>query len=349
MKAFLVSKPHDYGLADVELPRPGKDEVLVRVGACGICGSDIDIIEGTRPMEVTAYPVILGHEFSGEVVETGSEAKHLMPGDRVAVDTRVSCRRCPNCAKGWTNQCLAPFQQLGCTMPGGMAEYVAVPQNLLYKLPAEMDVADAALAEPAACAAYAVSKAQIRPGDFVVVTGVGSIGALALQFARLYSPAQLISIEVDPLKLTLASKLGATHVINARREKVTEAVKEITGGTGAHAIIECTGSLEPIQQAFYYVAPQGKIVAVGIPPQLKFEIDFLALLLKDADFRASAGYTTPIFQWSLQALCRGAIDTKTIISHRLPLSAALDAFAILKERKEPAVKVLTSARWESAS
>ena len=294
MKAFLVTEPHKFRLADVAMPSGSRDHVIVRVGACGICGSDLDIMEGSRPMEVTAYPVILGHEFSGEVVEVGDGVEGLKIGDKVAIDTVVRCDSCRNCRMGWTCHCLREFHQLGCTVPGGMAEYVAVPQRLVYKLPTEMDFADAALAELASCAAHGVTKAEIKPGDSVVVVGAGTIGALALQFARLYSPSRLIVVEIDDHKLTLAKRFGATHFVNTKTQDVTKEVMEITHGLGADAIIECTGSVEPIQKSFSYIGTKGRTVVIGVPPQRKFEIDFVTMLLRDSVFRPSNGYTTPI-------------------------------------------------------
>jgi len=210
MKAFVAHAPRSYELTEVPLPSIEKDELLLKVAACGICGSDIDLLEGSRPMEVTAYPVILGHEFSGRVMEKGPDVRGFQNGQKVAIDTVVRCDHCRNCRLGWTCHCLTEFQQLGCTKPGGMAEFVAVPQRLIYALPDGVDLAEAALAEPASCAAHGVSKAEVKPGDSVVIVGAGTIGALALQITRLFSPGALISVELDPHKLELCKKLGAT-------------------------------------------------------------------------------------------------------------------------------------------
>ncbi len=342
MKGFLVTGPHCCGLADMPVPSIGNEEVLLRVGGCGICGSDVDIIEGTRPREVTAYPVVLGHEFSGLVVEVGAAARTVKPGDKVAVDTLVGCKTCRNCQRGWTSHCLTAFDQLGCTKPGGMAEYAAVPERLVYKMPDHMDPVEIALAEPASCAAHGVSKAQIRPGDSVVIVGAGPIGALALQTSRLFSPATLILIEIDARKLELGRQLGATHVIDATKQDVTQAVMDITRGLGANAIIECTGRLQPIQQASSYVGTKGRIVVIGVPPETKFEINFLRLLSQDAVFRPSNGYTTDIWLWVLDLLANGFYDANTILTHRLHLHEVERAFDILRERSECAIKVIIS-------
>lgn len=343
MKAFLVNAPHQYALTDVPLPTAASDEALVRVGACGICGSDVDILDGSRPMEVTKYPVIIGHEFSGEIVEVGSEVTNLKPGDRVAVDTVVRCQTCRNCALGWTCHCQKEFHQLGCTKAGGMAEYVAVPQRLLYKLPEDMDLTVAALAEPASCAAHAVSKAEIRPGDAVVVIGAGPIGALSLQIARLFSPGCLIAVEIDEYKLQLARQLGATHTVNARSDDVPATVMDITKGLGADAVIECSGNVRAIQQSFSYLGTKARTVVIGVPPEPTFEIDFLTMLLRDSVFRSSNGYTTPIWLWALKLLGSGVIDAGTIITSVLPLQEVERGFSMLRAREPGVVKVMTHA------
>lgn len=345
MKALLVEKPHQYGLVDIPIPAVGADELLLRVAACGICGSDLDLLEGTRPMQVTAYPVILGHEFSGQVEEVGSAVKGYKRGDRVAVDTIVRCESCRNCRLGWGSHCLNGFHQLGCTKAGGMAEYVAVPQRLAFKLPDDVDLAEAALAEPASCAAHGVSKAEIRPGDSVVIIGAGPIGALALQVARLFSPANLILVEIDDFKLEVGKKLGATHTVNARTEDVTSRVMEITEGLGADAVIECTGTVEPIQRSFSYIATKGRTVVIGVPPVAKFEIDFLTMLLRDSLFRPSNGYTTQIWMWVLHLIRQHVFDAKTIITHRFPLASIAKGFHVLETRSENAIKVLASVGW----
>jgi len=342
MKAFLVEKPHHYQLQDVPIPAVGADELLLRVGACGICGSDLDLLEGTRPMEVTAYPVILGHEFSGQVEEVGSGVRGFKKGDRVAVDTIMRCESCQNCRLGWGSHCLNGFDQLGCTKAGGMAEYVAVPQRLAFKLPEDVSLVEAALAEPASCAAHGVSKAEIRPGESVVIVGAGPIGALALQVARLFSPAKLILVEIDDFKLEVGKRLGATHTINARKDDVASRVMEITEGLGANAVIECTGAVEPIQRSFSYIATKGRIVVIGVPPVAKFEIDFLTMLLRDSVFRASNGYTTQIWMWVLNLIRQHVFDVETLVTHRFPLGSIEEGFRLLETRSENAIKVMAS-------
>jgi threonine dehydrogenase-like Zn-dependent dehydrogenase len=143
---------------------------------------------------------------------------------------------------------------------------------------------------------------------------------LALQIARLFSPAVLVLVELDDRKLEVGKKLGATHTINATNGDVAARIMDLTEGLGADAIIECTGSVEPIQQGFSFVGTKGRLVVIGVPTKLQFEIDFLKLLMRDAVFRSSNGYTTEVWLWVLHLLSHGFFDSKTIITHRLPLS-----------------------------
>jgi len=339
MKAFRIDKPHEGRLIELETPSVGRDEALVRVSACGICGSDVDVLNGLRHESVVRYPVVPGHEFCGEIASVGSVVRGFSPGDRVAVDAIVGCGRCRHCLEGWVCHCLGGYQQLGFTRPGAMAEYVAVPERSLYKVPAGMQPSHAALTEPAACAAHAVRKAQVSPGDAVVIIGGGAIGSLALQVARLFSPQHLILVEINPEKHELGRRLGATHCLGGG-EGVASAVMDLTGGRGADAVIECAGSLEALAAYFDYLGTRSRIVMVGLPPAMTVRIDFAALLGRDAAFMASNGYTRAAWMWALDLLGAGAIDAETIVTHRFPLERIEEGFDVLARRGEPAVKVM---------
>ena len=340
LKALRIEKPFDYALIETPAPEPGEGEALIRVRNCGICGSDVDIIEGVRPKEVTSYPLIMGHEFSGVIEVAPRGSTEFRAGDKVAVNTVVGCGRCESCLRGWVCHCLNGGKQLGTTLPGGMAEFVTARQDLLFKLPAQMDLAVAALAEPASCAAHGVSKARIEPGDSVAILGCGPIGALALQIARLHGPKQLILIEIDADKLARAPGLGATHTIDARTQDVTGEVMRLTGGRGVQAIIDCTGHMPSIKQTADYIATKGRIVVIGVPPQYDLEIGFMKLLFQDASFQPSNGYTLQIWLDTLRLLREGMIDAEQIITHRLPLERAVEGLQIVQQRSQPAVKVM---------
>lgn len=339
MKAFYVEAPHKFALIDVPHPRISKDEVLVRVGVNGICGSDLDVLEGIRPDFCTRYPCVLGHEFAGVIAACGGAATRFRPGDKVVVDPIVHCMACGNCRKGWTCHCEEGYDQLGFTRPGGMQEYTAVPQNLAYKLREGIDLAAASLIEPFSCAANGVRKAAIQPGDSAVIIGLGAIGAGALQIARLFSPTQMMVIEVDERKRSTAHKLGATEFLNPRDVDVPSRVRELTNGKGANAVIDCSGDLTAVRQGFSYLATKGRLVMIGIPDSSEFEIPFFTMLQNDASFFASAGHTTPIWSWVLKLLENGHFDTDSVITHRIPLREIDRAFSVLRNRSELAIKV----------
>jgi len=339
MKAFHVEAPHQFGLIDVPLPEISPEEVLVKVGANGICGSDLDVLQGTRPDFCTRYPCVLGHEFAGVIAECGRNAMRFRPGDKVVIDPIVHCMSCANCRRGWTCQCAQGYDQLGFTRPGGMQEYTAVPQNLVYKLPEEIDLCAAALVEPFSCAANGVRKAALRPGDSAVVIGLGAIGAGALQIARLFSPSNLIVVEVDERKRSVANKLGATAFIDPHHEDVPLRIRELTKSRGANAVIDCSGNLIAVRQSFSYLATKGRVVMIGIPDCAEFAIPFFQMLQNDVSFFASAGYSTPLWNWVLELLRDGHFDTDSVITHRIPLPEIDQAFSLLRDRSEFAIKV----------
>jgi 2-desacetyl-2-hydroxyethyl bacteriochlorophyllide A dehydrogenase len=343
MKAFTITEPQKYGLADVDIPEVKKDEVLLRVGASGICHSDLDLLKGTEVSDATTYPAIPGHEFAGEIVQVGSAVQRYRKNDKVVVEPMVCCRTCPSCRRGWIMHCHAGYDQLGITKPGGMAEYVAVPEGCLYKLPPQIDLVIAALIEPASCAAHGVLKAEITPGDSVVIIGAGSIGLLALEIARLFSPGKLIAIDIAEEKLDIARKLGATDVINTCSESAPEQIMKITNGLGADAVIDSSGSVKAIQESFSYIGIKAKTVVIGIPPQRRFEIDFLSMINNDSVFRAVNGYTTDVWVWVMELFCKGYISSNTIITNKVPLAEVDTGYKMLQERQRGVVKVMIIA------
>jgi threonine dehydrogenase-like Zn-dependent dehydrogenase len=224
-----------------------------------------------------------------------------------------------------------------------MAEFLVANETQLYKVGAEADLTAIALAEPTSCAAHGVLKAEIKPGDHVVICGAGPIGVLAMQVARLFSPQTLILVEVDPLKLAAATQWGATHAVDAKAGDVAERIREITQGRGADAVIECSGNLAALQASFQYAGTKGRIAAIGVPSQMRIETDFLAMLINDLTFRASNGYTTAVWTWVLKLLAGGKIDHQRIITHKLPLEQVDRGLKLLQDRTEMVVKVMLHA------
>ncbi len=340
MLAFEIRQPGDYGLIELGIPEPVPGEVLVRVAACGICGSDVDLIEGRRPSSVTRYPVIPGHEFCGEIVDVGESVSSSRIGERVVVDAMVAPPTCDNCRKGWVCHCRDGYNQLGFTRPGGMAEFVAVPAGQAWTMDPQLSWEAAALVEPASCAAHGMAKADLQPGCNVVIVGAGPIGALAIRLARLHDPERIIMVEKDSGKLSGHAELGATHSVDANHDPVAESVLEITNGYGADAIIECSGSLAAIHECFRYAGTKARIVLIGIPGTRSLEVDYLAMLSNDLTMAVSNGYTTDVWRQTMALLAGGKLDTSRIVTHRQPLSAVPKAFEALRNRSESITKML---------
>src|SRR5215831_2780457 len=262
MEQAVFKKP---GVLDVETqsaPTPGPHEVLIRVAACGVCGSDRAIFTGNHP---AAAPNVLGHEFSGTVSECGSLVTDLEPGVRVTVDPNVVCGQCSYCRRGFVNHCQR-LKALGVTLPGGYAEYCVVPESNAYKIRDSTSFAAAAMVEPLACCVRGIERADVQLGDVFVVLGAGPIGLLLVQLARLRGAAHVISIDPISSRRELAHALGADSVADADSAVVREVVRSATEGLGADVVIESSGQTVSAQLAVELVRTGGAVIWFGVCP-----------------------------------------------------------------------------------
>jgi len=251
-----------------EKPTPdiGPTDVLLRVRSVGVCGSDLHQWHATHSWRVN-YPVILGHEFGGEIVAVGKEVQDFQEGDRVVSETAAYiCGQCIYCRSGIYNLC--PHRLgFGYGVDGAMAEYVRVPARCLHHVPENVPFEDAALTEPGCVAAQAVLElSRVQPGDFVVVMGPGPIGLMALQMARLFHPGALwmIGTSRDQTRLQIAHSLGATATFVAENtEEILENARQIGDGFGAHLLIDCTGASQSLKLCIDLVRPLGQITKIG--------------------------------------------------------------------------------------
>ena len=234
-------------------------EVLVEVNSCGVCGTDHHILAGKSRAKA---PVILGHEYSGTVVDYASDVKGTSPGDKVVVDPNIYCGKCKYCRKGMVNFC-ENLQALGVTLNGGFAEYSVVPASQIYKLPKDFDLALAAFAEPLSCCLRGIQQADIKIGNSVVIIGGGTIGLLMLQLAKLNGASKTILLEPVELKRDLALKLGADLTIDPNQEDAIEQLIDFTDG-GADIAIECVGKSITVEMSIDLVDKGGKVVIFGL-------------------------------------------------------------------------------------
>lgn len=342
MRAFRVDRPGQSGVVDVAVPARAGDDVLVRVEAVGICGSDLELLQGTRDAAYCRFPVVPGHEFAGEVVGASPSQPQLPPGTRVVVEGHHYCRYCTACRAGRTHLC-AHYDEYGFTRDGGYREVVAARADLCHPL-ARVDAARAALSEPTACALHAVERSDITPASRVVVIGAGPIGLLAAACAAARAPARLLVADVRDTTLEVARALGATDTVCAPASALAGAIADVLGGA-PDVVIEAAG--HPLAQvaAADVLARGGRLTILGLAGSERMApFNFDPLVFRDARLEAVFAYPSAVFRRAVRLIDDGVIDPSPLITHRFPLSRAADALALLEGRTEPAIKVLLDPR-----
>lgn len=339
MKAVVCHGPSDYRLDEIPRPTPGPGEVLIKVGACGICGSDIKCYTGASLFWGEAGtggycepPVVTGHEFAGIVTDLGAGAgvKYgIVEGDSVVAEQILPCGKCRFCREGHYWMCepnwIFGFKSGG-RAEGGMAEYALLPANsLIHKVDPRLDKYEAAYLEPLSCAIHAVEQAHIKPGDVVVVSGIGSIGLCMLQAARMYNPGLVIAVGTRAPRLDLALTLGADHGVNVRESDPVEFVRDLTGGYGADVCIEASGGVEGPQQALEMVRKMGTLVAFS---SIKDKVSVNWNLLGDQkELTVRGSHLGPhCYPKAIEAVAEGHIDVASLVTGRYSLDKFADAF-----------------------
>lgn len=353
MKAVIKK---DYGPMELEytdIPKPEVEEndVLIRVKAAAICGSDLSLMYGTVTGKEVPYPIVIGHEFAGEVCEVGGKVKRWKPGDRVVSDnTGYVCGVCHACSKGEYLFC-ADRKGMGNDMDGGFADYVKIPgdvlqafPNCLYRIPDNISYEEASMMDPL-CNGYkaVIQEGELLPGQNVVVFGSGAMGLFAMNAAKLGNAGKIIVVgmaEDKEVRFPLAKKLGATDFVVADEEKdVPAKVKEIAGPEGVAIVIDAAGAPVVLQQAIEMTRNGGKIVKIGYSAKpLGFSLDTMAL--KGIVLIGHMGYDSTSWKNCLALLEKGEIDMRTFISHRLPLSEWEEGIELVKNRKATKVILL---------
>jgi 2-desacetyl-2-hydroxyethyl bacteriochlorophyllide A dehydrogenase len=341
MKALVYRGPKSLVLEEAVRPAVQSQEVLLRVAATGICGSDVHGYLGLTGRRTP--PMIMGHEFCGTVEEAGSAVTGFRPGDRVAVQPVVFCGECSFCREGLTNLCTNRrfFGVMDCN--GSMAEYLNVPARLLYRMPDSMRPEGGAMVEPLAVAYRAVGKAAGRiEGRTVLVVGAGTIGLLVLAMVKLHRPAKVLVSDLSDRRLELARRIGADATVNPSREAVGKAVAELTGGLGVDVSFEAVGAGPTVEQALAALRPRGTCVWVG-NSQRVIPLDMQASVTREISILGSYIYTHAEFGEALGLLARGAVDVGPIISRTVALEQGPELFAALSDPATELVKVVLAS------
>lgn len=340
MKALLYTKPYTFEYTDVPDPTVGDEDVLVRVKACGICGSDVAGHTGKTGRRLP--PLIMGHEAAGVVERVGRKVTGFVPGDRICFDSTVYCNQCPACKQGLFNRCVKR-QVLGVSVPefkrdGAFAELLAVPHWICAKLPDNMSFVQASLLEPASIGTHAASRAPITKSDTVAVVGAGTIGLFILQAAKLRGAKQVIVSDLNEFRLDLARQVGADVCVNSGKADLKQEILKRTDGRGADVVLEAVGFADTFHQAVSITRTGGHLIAVG---NLQKEIDFNLQELVSRELTFTGSYASSgEFRTCMGLIASGKIDVAPLVSEVLPLKDGPDAFRRLLEGKENLLKIV---------
>lgn len=319
MRAVVIERPHEVVYAEVETPVCGPGDVLVRSRFAGVCRTDIEVLEGALDRRWVRYPCIPGHEWSGIVEEVGMDVGDLQPGDRVVCEGFCYCGMCRRCRAGDTHLC-EHYDQLGFTRGGGYGELVLAPRRVVHRLPDGVALDEAVLVEPASVALKALLRARLAPGETIGVVGVGTLGALTIVLARLFSPAAIVAYGVREQELELARRLGAAEAI------------DVSGGASPHEgeldlVVETAGAVPAVELATRLPREGGRVVALGIAGEGR-ELCLPAdrFVLRDLELIGSVGYTTAVWSRVVALLGAGLVDLAPVVARRVPAARFEDAF-----------------------
>ena len=340
MKALVLKEYRRFAVEDFAVPVLQPDEVLVRVRACGICGSDVHGMDGSSGRRIP--PLIMGHEAAGEISEVGSAVKNWRAGDRVTFDSTVYCGECWFCTRGKINLC-DNRRVLGVSCGeyrrhGAFAEFVAVPQRILYRLPENLSFEQAAMVEAVSVAVHAVKRTPLADDATTLVVGTGMIGLLVVQALRAAGCQHVIATDLEESKLSLAKKLGATHVIKADDAALLEKIRALTSGRGADAAFEVVGLPPTVKTAIEAVRKGGSVTLVGnLKPQA--DLPLQSVVTREITLIgtcASAGE----YPECLELIAGGKINVTEFISATPPLTEGAQWFERLYAGERGLMKVL---------
>jgi L-iditol 2-dehydrogenase len=340
MQAMLLKQYMQLELVEMPEPAIGPDDVLVRVRACGICGSDVHGLDGRTGRRIP--PLVMGHEAAGEVVACGANVTDLKAGDRVTFDSTVYCGRCFHCSRGEVNLCdnrevlgvsPGPYRR-----HGAFAEFVSVPRRIMYRLPDNLSYEQAALIEAVSIGVHAVNITPMQLGDTALVVGSGMIGMLTIQAVKHAGAARVIAVDTDDTRLARARELGATDTLNPKATDVVEGVKALTNGQGAAVALECVGATEPIQTAIAAVRKGGTVTLVGnVSPEINLPLQ--SVVSRQIRLQGSCA-SNGEYPACIDLMSRGVIQVDPMISAVAPLQEGPSWFDRLYRHEPGLMKVI---------
>ena len=335
MKAAVLYAPKDLRVETARDPSPGAGEALIRVRAAGLCGTDFRIWSGDRPVR---YPLIMGHEFIGEVAAVGPGVENVKPGDSVAVEPNYSCGTCALCREGSRNLCFSRTA-VGIDVDGGLAELAHVPARCCWPASARLSLEELLLTEPLAVVVRAVNRSAVRPGETAAVLGVGTLGLLAVQVLRSRG-ARVLAVSRGDRRFSLAREFGAEAVHSLAAGGGAEAARRFSGREGVDLVVETAGTPEAVGEALGLARPGGRVVLTGLPHEPS-EVHFFWVVRRELTIMGSMIYQDE-FPQSLRLLETGRVRTDRLLTHRFALGDIDAAFAA--HRRPDSIKVTVVPR-----
>lgn len=332
MRASFFLGKGSFQVREAQRPRAGKGEVVIQNMVCGVCGTDVHIFHGEPGSADVNPPVVLGHEYSGLVVEVGEGVTSLKPGDHVTVDPNIYCGKCDHC-RGGKKQLCESMEAIGVTRDGGFEEYSVVPEAQAFRLAPELPLEFGAMAEPVACCLHGIDRAGIKAGDVVCVVGGGAIGLIMVQLARLSGASEIILSEPNEKRRQVGLSLGAAHGVDPTAPGAMEPYLE-----RADVVIECVGNLPAVESAFQY-AKKGAVIVLFSVPQVEaaFPLPLFDVYKKELTIKGS--FVNPdTHQRAVDLLNAGRLDFSQIITHRFPLDQLPEAIAM--QMSDQSIKVV---------
>jgi L-iditol 2-dehydrogenase len=340
MKALVLTDSKKLELTELATPVPAEDELLIRVHACGICGSDVHGYDGSTGRRLP--PLIMGHEAAGTVEAVGAAVKGFHPGDRVTFDSTVYCGNCFYCRRGQANLC-EQREVIGVSTPefrrmGAFAEYVTVPYRIAYHLPDSIPFEQAALIEAVSVAVHAITLTPIVLGDTVVIVGAGMIGLITLQAAVLAGAGKVLVVDVDDSRLELARRLGATETLNSKRNDPVAAIRHLTAGRGADIALECVGISPTVNLAIEGVRKGGAVTLIGnVAPSV--ELGLQSVVTRQIRLQGSCA-SSGEYPVCIELMSRGAVQVDPLLSAVAPLEEGAEWFRRLYAQEPGLLKVV---------
>jgi 2-desacetyl-2-hydroxyethyl bacteriochlorophyllide A dehydrogenase len=339
LKAIVLVSPGVFKQEEREKPKPGQNQVLIKVFAVGVCQTDIDIYVGKRNDPGWQPPRVIGHEISGTVYETGPGVTGLKTGQPVVIDPVVTCGCCWFCQHGL----LCPNGGLiGGSIDGGLQEFIVVPAENVVPVPETLSLEEAAIIEPLACVLTAYKKVNILHGDTVAVVGPGIGGLCFTQLAKNSGAQKVILIGAKENRLALGKKLGADKIVNIKNQDPVQTVMSETNDIGADVVFEVTGNQESIRNTLSMVRPSGSIVAYGIPLELVNNFDLQKLILKDLTLHSGVG-PWQTFVDSVRLVETGKVKMKEMLTHRFGVDDIDRVINMVRNRKDDIIKAIV--KW----